>query len=104
MDPILLDFLTYVFFFWLGWNCRELRAYMWLRKNGSFVEEEEEKDVNQVQIIVDIKDDMIFIYERDTLQYLAHGKDHEVIEKMLIEKFPGKTFAASPQDLLKLSK
>jgi hypothetical protein len=104
MDPILLVFLTHVFFFWLGWNCRELRAYLWLRKNVSYVEEEEEKDSSQVQIIVDIKDDMIFIYERDTLRYLAHGKDHEGIEKMLMEKFPGKTFAASAQDLLKLSK
>ena len=103
MDPIFLDFLTYGFFFWLGWNCRELRAYLWLRKNVSY-EEEEEKDFSRVQIIVDIKDDMIFIYERDTLQYLAHCKDHEVIEKMLVEKFPDKTFAASPQDLLKLSK
>jgi len=102
MDTILIEVLTYIFFFWLGWNCRELRAYLWLRKNVSPIEEE--KDINQVQIIVDVKDDLIFIYERDTLQYLAHGKDHEVIEKMLMEKFPGKTFAASAQDLLKLSK
>lgn len=103
MDTAIVDIILYVLFFWAGWNCRELRAYLWLKKNISYVEEEE-KDSSQIQIIVDVKDDLIFVYERDTLQYLAHGKDHEIIEKMLMEKFPGKTFAASAQDLLKLSK
>jgi hypothetical protein len=103
MENFLIDLLIYLFFFWLGWNCRELRAYMWLRKNVSQIQEEDE-DPNQIQIIVDVKDDMIFVYERDTLRYLAHGHNHDIIEEMLMQKFPGKTFAASAQDLLKLTK
>jgi hypothetical protein len=36
------------------------------------------------------------------LQYLAHGKTENDITTILKQRFPGKTFAASAEDMLKL--
>ena len=99
----LTELFLCIFCFLLGWICREIRAYLWLRKN-SLLNEESQEDPNRIPIIIDIKDDIIFVYERDTLTYLAHGENHKVIEKMLMERFPGKIFSASEQDVMKLSK
>jgi len=98
----LTELFLYIFLFLLGWVCREIRAYLWLRKN-SLVEEQQEND-NRIAITIDIKDDIIFVYEKDTLTYLAHGENRKAIEKMLTERFPNKLFAASEQDIMKLIK
>jgi len=60
-------------------------------------------DDDKIQINIELKDSMIYIYNKETSMYLAHGATKDVVESMLLEKFPGKKFAASTEDLLKLT-
>jgi len=61
------------------------------------------EDINKIQISIELKDSMIYVYNKETSMYLAHGPNKDVVESMLVEKFPGKKFAASTEDLLKLT-
>lgn len=42
---------------------------------------------------------VIYMYQLDTHQFMAMGKDEEELTKILRDKFPGKTFAASTKDI-----
>lgn len=51
-----------------------------------------------------IEDDQgeFYVYAKEDNKYLAHGKSKANIENILNEKFPGKLFNASPEDIEKL--
>jgi hypothetical protein len=55
-----------------------------------FVEEQEEE---QIHIIIEKHNDMLFVYDKDTKQFMAQGTTKEDVEKVLVERFPGKRFA-----------
>jgi len=100
MESFFGVFFFGVFCFLIGWHARELWA---IRKLKNLIDElEEPEDDDKIYIIVDINDSGIFVYEKDTLKYLAHGKNEKDISAILKERFPGKTFAASPEDMVKL--
>ena len=100
-----MEYLTYIIIivisFILGWYIREFVAVINIRQT---FENTTALDLSKIQITIELKDDMVFVYERDSNTYLAHGDDAEHVEKILKEKFPGKMFAASAEDLLKLTK
>jgi hypothetical protein len=89
-----------VFLFALGWLARERWA---IRQLKDMISDLEDEDDDKIYIIVDITDSEIFVYEKDTLQYLAHGKTENDITTILKQRFPGKTFAASAEDMIKLT-
>lgn len=87
--------------FIIGWYGREAIA---ISKIKATFANTTALDLSKVQITVELKDDDIFVYERGTGTYLAHGTSLREVEAMLKEKFPDKLFAASAEDLLKLSR
>ena len=36
---------------------------------------------------------MLYVYDKDTKQFMAQGSSKEDVEKVLVERFPGKRFA-----------
>jgi hypothetical protein len=62
-----------------------------------FVEEQEEE---QIHIIIEKHNDMLFVYDKETKQFMAQGTSKEDVEKVLVERFPGKRFAC-PESILK---
>jgi len=52
-----------------------------------------------IQITIEKHGDMIYVYNKETKQFMAQGKTQGELEKILLEKFPGKRFAASESDL-----
>jgi hypothetical protein len=44
----------------------------------------------------------LFVYRKDDGSYLAHGKTKKQLEDILNEKFPGKLFNATGEDMEKL--
>lgn len=101
--------MEYVIFialgFFLGWNAREFQAKMrikrYLKEMQSEIIEDVKKDV--INITVDFADSgEIFIYKKEDGSYLGHAKTLKELEDTLCEKFPGKLFNASPEDLAKL--
>ena len=88
-----------ILFFCLGWKARELWA---LRQIKDLISDLEDTEDDRIHITVDITANGIFVYEKDTLKYLAHGNSEHDITNILKQRFPGKTFAASSEDMLKL--
>ena len=94
MEFILLVVLTFVI--WImgalsGWNAREKYAKRQMEKFFAHVDEAEEEE--QIHIIIEKHNDMLFVYDKDTKQFMAQGSSKEDVEKILIERFPGKSFA-----------
>jgi len=104
MELILL--VVFTFIVWMmgavsGWNAREKHAKTQVEKHfqniQEFVEEQEEE---QIHIIIEKHNDMLYVYDKDTKQFMAQGSSKEAVEKILIERFPGKRFAC-PESILK---
>jgi predicted negative regulator of RcsB-dependent stress response len=104
MEIILLVVFTFVV--WVmgavsGWNAREKHAKTQVEKHfqqiQEFVEEQEEE---QIHIIIEKHNDMLFVYDKETKQFMAQGTSKEAVEKVLVERFPGKRFAC-PESILK---
>jgi predicted negative regulator of RcsB-dependent stress response len=104
MEIILLVVFTFVV--WVmgavsGWNARERHAKTQVEKHfqqiQEFVEEQEEE---QIHIIIEKHNDMLFVYDKETKQFMAQGTSKEDVEKVLVERFPGKRFAC-PESILK---
>jgi hypothetical protein len=74
-----------------GWNAREKHAKRQMEKFFANVDEAEEEE--QIHIIIEKHNDMLFVYDKDTKQFMAQGSSKEDVEKVLIERFPGKSFA-----------
>ena len=103
MEIILLVVFTFVV--WImgavsGWNAREKHAKSQVEKHfhniQQFVEEQEE---DQIHIIIEKHNDMLFVYDKDTKQFMAQGSSKEDVEKILVERFPGKRFACHESTL-----
>jgi len=94
MELILL--VVYTFIVWLGgsiagWNAREKHAKRQMEKFFANVDEAEEEE--QIHIIIEKHNDMLYVYDKDTNQFMAQGSTKEDVEKVLVQRFPGKRFA-----------
>ena len=90
--------------FYAGWKMREHHA---MKVMNTLVDEISQNTLNEfkkniVNIRVEDHDGQFFVYRQDDGSYLAHGENKTKLEDILIEKFPGKMFNASPEDLEKL--
>lgn len=89
----------------IGWQAREVQAKMRIRQYLKEIKNDIIDDVKKdiINITVDFADTGdIFIYKKEDGSYLGHGKSLKELENVLLEKFPGKLFNASPEDLAKL--
>lgn len=90
--------------FFLGWRMREQAAIKSINRATeefaeSMVSEFKSKVIN---IRVEDHEGQFFVYSKEDGAYLAHGETKSKLEDILHDKFPGKLFNASPQDLEKL--
>lgn len=59
------------------------------------------EDLNQSMIKIKIErhNDMMYVYDLETNQFMAQGKTEKELTEQLRTKFPGKGFAASNEDI-----
>jgi len=100
MEIILLVVFTFVV--WImgavsGWNAREKHAKKQVDKFFEQVDDAEEEEL--LHIIIEKHNDMLFVYDKDTKQFMAQGSTKEAVEKILVERFPGKRFACHESTL-----
>lgn len=90
--------------FFLGWWGREWHAGRQVTAMLQELNDEQAEvvDSNKIRITVEKHDGCFYIYDRSGT-YLSHGETFDVVEAILKEKFPGKLFAASEEDLAKLN-
>lgn len=105
METTLLYIFVGAIWFFIGWKAREIHA---MRMMNKVIEQVTEDTVDEFRKkVIDIKveshDGQLFVYKKDDGSYLAHGDNKTTLEDILNEKFPGKLFNASPEDLEKLN-
>ncbi len=103
------DFIFYALLvgvsFYAGWYVREFSATLRVKSMLAEIRENEEvQDASRTYATVELKDNMIFMYDKDTNSYLGHSENFVDLENQLKSKFPDKTFAISRDDMLKLMK
>ena len=104
MESIIIILIFAGVCFYAGWKMREWQAHRIMDK---MIEDISEKTVDEfkskvINIRVEDHDGQFFVYKKDDGSYLAHGETKTKLEDILQEKFPGKFFNASPEDLEKL--
>ena len=97
MIELIYSLVFFIFGFIVGWKYREHTAI----KNINEMVHHFEKDTT-IQIKIERVDGQIFVYNKATSEYMAHASNRTNLEKMLQEKFPGKSFGASAEDMVKL--
>jgi flagellar motor component MotA len=83
-----------------GWNARERHAERLIKELVSQATKEEAEDLTH--IVIEKQNDMLYVYSRDTMTFMAQGKNQDEIEAVLKERFPGKRFACSEKTLVEL--
>jgi hypothetical protein len=104
METLIIVFMFGGLCFLIGWKAREYHA---MRIMSKVVDEITEGTIEQfksrvVNIRVEDHEGQFFVYAKDDGRYLAHGETKNKLEDILNEKFPGKYFNATPEDLEKL--
>lgn len=87
-----------------GWFLREWYAFRKVEKiiddiNHNMVDEFRKKVID---ITVEKSGDIFFVYRKDDGTFLAQGTDINKLSDILTEKYPGKLFNCSPEDLAAL--
>lgn len=104
MEALIIVFIFGFICVLIGWKAREYHAMKAISKAVNEITENtiEEFKSKVVNICVEDHGGQFFIYAKDDGSYLAHAKTKTLLEDILNEKFPGKLFNASPEDLEKL--
>jgi hypothetical protein len=102
MEDFILNCFIWLAGFGTGWYVREFLAFRNVRKHMKVMSETIAD--NYIPIKIELDGGHIYVYNKDTSEYLASGPTMESLEKKLAAKYPGKLFSASTEDLLKLQK
>ncbi len=91
--------------FYAGWYVREFSATLRVKSMLAEIRQNEEVEESaRTYASIELKDDLIFMYDKETNVYLGHSHNFADLENQLKSKFPDKTFAISREDMLKLMK
>ena len=93
--------ITFVLGFKRGYEFRQYRESEEERKNISSAIDKLEKDFFESLIRVKIEkvDGMLFVYNQDTNEFMAQGKNEDELADILKKRYPGKRFAAPENNL-----
>jgi len=100
MDILILIGVAIIAFTW-GWNARETVAQHQNRKFFRKLAEQaaEEKVDNLVRIKIEKHEGVLYAYQLDNSMFIAQANDRKELEQKLSEKFPGKRFGCSEENL-----
>jgi len=71
------------------------------RLNNIMYAFQQDLNENVIQISLERHNDTIYVYDRQTKQFMAQGKTGKEVEDELVAKYPNKKFAASTEDIIK---
>jgi predicted DNA-binding protein YlxM (UPF0122 family) len=101
----LYDYLLWLVF-WImgavyGWYARERHAKRSIDRFFSHVEEAIEETVDNSVIHIDIEkhNETLFVYNKNTKEFMGQGKSRKDLENNLAKRFPDKRFAADNESL-----
>lgn len=80
-----------------GWGLHQRMMVRRIRSALSELGQTLEDEI--VEVSIEKHDDVIYVYDKHTKQFMAQGKDRKEVEQILAEKFPGKRFAAPQTEI-----
>lgn len=105
MDDLFYLFAVLAIGIIIGWNLRESLARRRIeRMLDELGQETTEKLLDSIiNVTCEFHEDgSIFVYDKANGSYLGHAENADKLQAMLMDKFPGKYFNVSPEDLEKL--
>ena len=101
MELILL--VAYTFIVWIGgavfgWKAREEHA----RKiTEQFIDQMQEsvQDDDTIQITIEKHNNVFYVYDRHTNEFMAQGSSKDEVETNLRKRYPGKSFGCAASNL-----
>lgn len=99
---ILIGFLLWVWGIIIGWRAREVHAKQQVQKYMVETVDELETQTlpeTQIQIKIEKDENMFFVYDLNTNEFMAQGTTRNQVEMALAKRYPGKHFAATPSNL-----
>lgn len=100
MELILL--VVYTFIVWVmgavsGWKAREEHAKKVTEKFIDHIQNSVQQQVeeNVIHITIEKHNDMFYVYDRETNEFMAQGSSKEEVETNLQKRYPGKRFGCS---------
>jgi hypothetical protein len=105
MEALFIVSIFGAFCFLLGWHAREYHATRVISRAMEEFTEDTIAEFKAMVITIKVEEDSngdLFVYRKDDGSYLAHGKTKKQLEDILNEKFPGKLFNATGEDMEKL--
>jgi hypothetical protein len=101
----MIDFLIvlaiYLFAFIHGWTSREIYATKRVNELLKEIEAQEEVDP-PVKITIEKHNGMFMVYDMGDSSFMAQGGTKKQLEDNLSKRYPGKTFAATPENLIEV--
>lgn len=85
-----------------GWRLREIHAKVVTKRIMEELQEdfEEQESDELIQINIEQHSGVLYVYNKDTDEFMGQGKTKEDLEDVLAKRFPGKRFAC-PEKVLK---
>ena len=88
----------------IGWHLRELWAIRQVKMLESFVDERLQQELEEIKkkhlpIKIEKTDSGYFVYSLPDNTFMAQGVDRKELELNLDKRYPGKKFAAHPDNL-----
>jgi hypothetical protein len=101
----LYDYLLWLVF-WImgavyGWYARERHAKRTIDRFFSHVEEtiEQAEDNSVIHIEIEKHNGTLFVYNKNTKEFMGQGQTRHELEKNLAKRYPEKRFAADTENL-----
>jgi len=84
-----------------GWKAREEHAKQVTEKLLDRLQESVERQVeeNVIQINIEKHNDMFYVYDRETNEFMAQGSSKDEVETNLQKRYPGKRFGCAESNL-----
>jgi hypothetical protein len=100
MEQIFIIFGIFVAGFILGWEGRERAAKKVVSRMLDQMEEELDKEKKEgIHIKIERDGDFFFVYDQESKAFMGQASNRIDLEKVLAEKFPGKRFFATSDNL-----
>ena len=102
MELILL--VVYTFVVWIGgavsgWKAREEHAKQITEKLLDRLQESSEQDEESIQITIEKHNNVFYVYDRETNEFMAQGSTNDEVETNLRKRYPGKSFGCAESNL-----
>ena len=104
MVEILAVVVVGIMSFYSGWTARERAAQRRVDELLSNISEdlEEQAQASIIKITIEQHDGVYYVYDMEDSSFMAQGVTRKDLEVDLANKFPGKTFAATKENLAEI--